>query len=301
MADFSTTATQSAARLETLTGALAQLDDGWRHVQGGVQHLAQRVSSDTQTLLGRLETLVSAVHQARETVQEDVAALDQALDEMEGQLAAQHEHATQVFQEAQAELSALEGRLDGLLVDIDKAVQRAEAAMQAFVGRAEGLDAALTDATAHTERHLQESIASATRQHQAEVERAATALHDAIRSTTVPAITAQVESLQTHLDHLVQRLQAKLTEAGTQAQGRTSEVLTRLTQDHHAQLQGLTQQVQTLATALQHIGSLLQTGTVTAVTTTTLLADGARTANMGVELVLGLLRETEDLLRHSGV
>jgi hypothetical protein len=152
-----------------------------------------------------------------------------------------------------------------------------------------------------TERHLQESVAAPTHQYQTEVEQAAATLHNAVRSTTVPAITAQVEGLQTHLDRLVQCLQTRLTEAGTQAEGRTGEVLTRLTQAHQAQLQGLTQQVQTLATALQHIGSLLQTGTQTAVTTTTLLADGARTANMGVELVLGLLHETETLLRHVGV
>jgi len=104
--------------------------------------------------------------------------------------------------------------------------------------------------------------------------------------------------LQTLLDRMVGRLQARLTEASAQTEGRTNEVLTRLTQDHHAQFQGLTQQVQTLVTALQHIGALLQKGTETAVTTTALLAEGAKDANMGVNLVLGSLRETEELLRH---
>jgi hypothetical protein len=60
--------------------------------------------------------------------------------------------------------------------------------------------------------------------------------------------------------------------------------------------------VQTIVETLRRVGTLLQTGAGDVVKTTSLLADGAQAANAGVGIVIGLLRETEELLhRVSGL
>ena len=96
----------------------------------------------------------------------------------------------------------------------------------------------------------------------------------------------------------MQQLQAKVREAGEQTERQTAEVFTRVTQGHMDQLQGLIDRVQVLTDTMHRLGPLMHTSTQSAVKTTELLIDGARATNTGVEIVIGLLRETEEFLRN---
>jgi uncharacterized protein YukE len=300
MADFNDTTTESVGNLDAFARQLEQLESGWQSAQEGIQQLEQHASDETRTLLGAIEALTDKVRQAREVMQGDVEVLGQLLDEVEGNFEARQGQIEQVLEDTGAGMAGLEESIEALMQDVDEAVQRAEGTMQVFVERAGTLDAALAEVTAQVDRHVQESVVPPTGQYQAEIAQSVTALQGHINERIVPGITEQVAGFQGHLQQVVGKLQAKFSEIGETSQGKTTEVMTEITQGYEKQQLALVDHMQSISSTIQEIGAVMQTSTGTAVKTNELLVDGAQAANTGLNVVIGLFREVEELLKRVG-
>ena len=302
MADLSQAALDNSTRLDAFTHRLTALAEQWQQAQDGVQQLEHHVQADTQTLLTHLETLEAQVHQAHDTVQTDVEALGHRLAEVSHQLETRQTQAAQEFHQTQSDLMILEEALDGLLQEVDAAVQQAEDTLHGCAERAQGLAASLQELTAEAERHLHEHVDATLQQHRADIERLSTTLEEYLHGQTLPAFEQHTTEMRMHLEDAVQTLRETSNTALERATGDTAAMLTRVSQGHSTQAQEVLRQVQTIAETLRRVGTLLHTSTGDVVKTTALLADGAQAANAGVGIVIGLLRETEELLsRVSGL
>jgi ABC-type transporter Mla subunit MlaD len=297
MADFNESVAAQVPLLGEFTRRLGQVEEGWQRMQQSVQQGELRVREETQAMLGKIAALATTVRQARETVQGDVDALGQLLDEVDTQLDTHRQTVTQTPQEVRTGMSTLEGEVDQLTPAIDEAIGKAEAAMQTCVERAGAIDGTIEDVTTHVEQVLHEQVPATAEQQQTEVGQAVTSLQQLINDTTVPALAEEVTRFQGHLDQVVAKLEAKLAEGGERTASQTQEVIENVVQQQGEQVRVLIERVHTLTETVHNVGSLLQTGADSVVRTTDLLVDGARSTNAGVEVVLGLLRETEELLQ----
>ena len=302
MADLSQAALDNSTRLDAFTHRLTALADQWQQAQDSVQQIEHHVHADTQALLTHLETLEIRVHQAHDTVQTDVEALGHRLAEVSYQLEARQAQAELESHQTQSDLTVLEEALDGLLQEVDGAVQQAEDTLHGCAERAHGLTASLQELTAEAERHLHEHVDATLQQQRGDIECLSTTLEEHLHGQALPAFEQHTTEVRTHLEYAVQTLRETSRATLERTTGDTAGVLTRVSQGHSTQAQEVLRQVQTIAETLRRVSTLLQTGTGDVVKTTSLLADGAQAANTGVGIVIGLLRETEELLhRVSGL
>jgi dGTP triphosphohydrolase len=283
--------------LQTLQAASEEAQGKWSEAIAQLSASTEPFLTGLEALEERSQALLDQVATSQDTFETDVEELVSTLAELKGQLDGFQNELEQEFTQTQAAIASLDEQVDGLVAELEDGFPALEGTVTAFMEGLEEAGQTLQQTVAETQSYLADDFVSELQAHQLDITQRAETLHSFMAEQCVSTVTEKTTEFTQHLEDVVERLKAKFKEVHIQMEQEVQTTVQRTGDEIQDRLFGdLLRTANDLEQLASRLSQVIDTTGTTIGTSKEALLTGMNTTNIGVNTVIGIFRELQELL-----